>query len=414
VNVLLVHPGTQYSYQLAQQLHKRGLLHYFVTGIAVGHASFFTRLSWLPAAWQKKIKARTVAGVPGSKLRRFPIPELNALLRLRLSTNGEAVLYHRNRRFQEQIPQRLIQNADVVIGFDTSSWILIERCKRLGKPFVLDASIAHPTAKLAVFEQLCQRYPLWQLQLHAKPAQYLALELEEMASATHIVAASSFTRGTYLQHGVEAQKISVNPYGTDLTFFRSKWETASPAPGSGLRFFFFGALTARKGFPWLCKVWELFVRQYPLSTLVAAGFNRPPDGFELPPGVELVGAIHPDDRVNWFHAADVFVFPSFFEGFAQVVIEAMACGLPVITTTATAGYDVMPADGRAGFVLPPGDDEALMRALLYFAQHPEAVEPMGRAACLAVESFTWEAYGQRWQTILENVVGQSEPGNKVN
>jgi len=350
-----------------------------------------------------------VVGVPGSKLLRFPMPELNALLRLRLSANSEAVLNQRNRRFQEQIPRRLIQGADVVIGFDTSSWILIERCKRLGKPFVLDASIAHPTAKLAVFEQLRQRYPIWEQQLHAKPAQYLALELAEMASATHIVAASSFTRGTYLQHGVDAKKISVNPYGTDLNFFRSKWETASPASSNGLRFFFFGGLTARKGFPGLCRVWELFVHQYPHCTLVAAGFNHPPTGFALPPGVELVGAIHPDDRIKWFHAADVFVFPSFFEGFAQVVIEAMACGLPVITTTATAGYDVMPADETAGFVLPPGDDEALMRALVYFAQHPNAVEAMGRAARLAVESFTWEAYGLRWQSILESVAAETPP-----
>lgn len=167
-----------------------------------------------------------------------------------------------------------------------------------------------------------------------------------------------------------------------------------------MKFLFFGSLTARKGFPWLCEVWKDFHQRYPGCRLLAAGYDNRPAGFKVPEGIEVLGAIHPNDRAALFASADVFLFPSYFEGFAQVILEAMICGLPVITTTATAGPDLL-GHSNGGMVIEPGNDAALLQAMCRFAEHPETIPSMAEAAVNAAIPFTWEAYGKRWVEVLE-------------
>ena len=66
----------------------------------------------------------------------------------------ETVLHNRNELFQRRIKSKLIERADQVIGFDTSSWILAERAGKLNKPFFLDQSIGHPIEKDSLFSIL--------------------------------------------------------------------------------------------------------------------------------------------------------------------------------------------------------------------------------------------------------------------
>jgi glycosyltransferase involved in cell wall biosynthesis len=401
MNALLTHPGTQYAPRLAAALHKQGVLQCFATGIAFPDT---------PEAWwwklakklgkEKLLMKRVVPGLPKGKLHLQPVKEAIALYRhQQLKQGNDEVFYPRNRDFQQQLPQRLIDKADVVIGFDTSSWIIAERCRRAGKPFVLDASIAHPLAKEKVFAQLRETYPEWAAELAPKTPRNIEVELQEIELADHIVVASAFTKKTYTDNGVPEGKITVNAYGTDLG--NSKFKISNPKfQISNVNFLFFGSLTARKGFPWLCEVWKDFHQRYPGCRLLAAGYDNRPAGFAVPEGIEVLGAIHPSDRAALFASADVFLFPSYFEGFAQVILEAMICGLPVITTTATAGPDLL-GHSNGGMVIEPGNSAALLQAMCRFADHPETIPAMAEAAKAAAAPFTWEAYGKRWVEVLE-------------
>ncbi len=401
MNTLLTHPGTQYAPRLAAALHKQGVLQCFATGIAFPDT---------PDAWwwnlakklgkEKLLMKRVVPGLPKGKLHLQPVKEAIALYRhQQLKQGNDEVFYPRNRDFQQQLPQRLIDNADVVIGFDTSSWIIAERCRKAGKPFILDASIAHPLAKEKVFAQLRESYPEWAAELAPKTQRNIEVELQEIELADHIVVASAFTKKTYTENGVPEGKITVNAYGTDLGDLRFEISNLK-SQISNLKFLFFGSLTARKGFPWLCEVWKDFHQRYPGCRLLAAGYDNRPAGFKVPEGIEVLGAIHPNDRAALFASADVFLFPSYFEGFAQVILEAMICGLPVITTTATAGPDLL-GHSNGGMVIEPGNDAALLQAMCRFAEHPETIPSMAEAAVNAAIPFTWEAYGKRWVEVLE-------------
>jgi glycosyltransferase involved in cell wall biosynthesis len=83
------------------------------------------------------------------------------------------------------------------------------------------------------------------------------------------------------------------------------------------------------------------------------------------------------------------------EGLAMVQVQAMACGLPLICTSATGGEDLI-AEVREGFVIPIRDVEALKQKLMWCYQNREACRAMGHAARQRVQQgFTWDDYGKR-------------------
>jgi glycosyltransferase involved in cell wall biosynthesis len=100
--------------------------------------------------------------------------------------------------------------------------------------------------------------------------------------------------------------------------------------------------------------------------------------------------------------ADVFVFPSLFEGFALVILEAMAAGLPLITTPNTAGPDLI-EHGKEGLIVPAGDANALREAMESLLNDRERARAMGRAAHEKAKEYTWERYGERWEAMLHEL-----------
>ncbi len=381
------------------------MLHTFVTGI--GWGDDHRRQSLMPWLGRLLPATRRVEGVPGDKIYRIPLPEIRALTRLRVSSlNPEEIFSQRNLKFQEKVPQRFIEEAAATIGFDTSSLLLAERVQKAGKPFIMDASIAHPLSKEKIYAGLAVKYPGWAEQVAPKAAQLIRMEQREMEMAGRIVVASTFTKNTYLENGVPQEKIRLNPYGTDLHYFKSKWADGQTRdPQSPVKFAFMGKISARKGIPWLLEVWKDIRRSHSAAELVIAGNGEFPDNFNLPPGVALQAFIDPAKRLEFLHNADVLLFPSFFEGFGQVIVEAMAAGLPVITTTHTAGPELL-ENGKQGFVIAPGDSTALAAAMQHFLNNPSTIEAMGKAAATQALGYTWDAYGDRWAMIIEELTRQ--------
>ena len=100
--------------------------------------------------------------------------------------------------------------------------------------------------------------------------------------------------------------------------------------------------------------------------------------------------------------ADVLVFPSLFEGFGLVLLEAMAAGLAVVTTPNTAGPDLM-EDGREGKIVPAGDTAQLGQALASMVRNPAGTAEMGRRAHARAAQLTWVEYGQNYYQMLQRL-----------
>jgi glycosyltransferase involved in cell wall biosynthesis len=101
-----------------------------------------------------------------------------------------------------------------------------------------------------------------------------------------------------------------------------------------------------------------------------------------------------------YRAADVFVFPSRDEGMPNVVLEAMASGLPIVAT-AIAGNEELVRDGENGFLVPPDDPAALAAALVRIVADANAREQMSRASRVRIErEYTWPQIARRYLVWL--------------
>ena len=117
-----------------------------------------------------------------------------------------------------------------------------------------------------------------------------------------------------------------------------------------------------------------------------------------------VTVMPPTDHIEeYYGAADTFVFPTPYDAFGMVITEAMACGLPVVTTTA-AGASELVEDGRTGLVLDdPGDVDALSAAMRRLAGNPAERRQIGDAAASAMRTLTWDSVADRTMALYERV-----------
>jgi len=433
LRVLLVHPGTQHAPRLAAELEKRGLLWKFWTGVARAR----------DAGARREARGKRLVDIPQAKLRTIGWVEVLALGLARLPLNREKLWHWRNGLFQKLVPQHEIEAADVVVGFDTSAWIIGERAKRAGKKFVLDQSVGHPLSRARAAREAGGDETMWPEAFVSRTDVVRKAEAQEHALADMVVVASSFSKKTLVENGVAEEKIRVLPYGVGGEFLqagaakirgagleaRGEGEGRHGARGEGLgaldarhstlvtgsfRFLYAGYLTKRKGIGVLLQAWEATVGCGPRdnrTTGLEATDNRNAElrlvgGGEqpspLPLGVVCLGQTPREALLREMSEADVFVFPSLFEGFALVILEAMAAGLPVITTPNTAGPDLI-EDGKEGLIVPAGDVEALRTAMESLLNNPERARAMGRAAHEKAKEYTWERYGERWEALVREL-----------
>jgi MMP alpha-(1->4)-mannosyltransferase len=125
---------------------------------------------------------------------------------------------------------------------------------------------------------------------------------------------------------------------------------------------------------------------------VAAALDR----FGLGGSVRFVNGIDETELVRLYGEAEVAVVPSLYEGFSLPAVEAMACAVPLVATTAGALPEVVGTDGEAGFLVPPGDSEALAAAIDRALEDASLRRRLGDAGRVRViERFSWERAAER-------------------
>ena len=128
-----------------------------------------------------------------------------------------------------------------------------------------------------------------------------------------------------------------------------------------------------------------------IRNVVFAGFEQKP---ELP---------------RYYALADVFVFPTLGDPYGLVVDEAMACGLPVISTSAAGEIRDRIEEGANGYIVPPEDSAALSERMLHLAQNPDLVARMGAVSREKIQGHTPEKWAEDFERIVLTLVN----GNPV-
>jgi glycosyltransferase involved in cell wall biosynthesis len=207
----------------------------------------------------------------------------------------------------------------------------------------------------------------------------------KFTSAQAVICTSDFCRSQVLRllSHEEWPKIRVVRCGIDPTVFQP--QPKQERRDSTTRFLCVARLASAKGLPLLlhaCRT--LLDSNMPFKcTLVGDGPDRGTlealrDRLGLREHVCLVGAIGQDRIQEYYDQADVFVLPTFAEGLPTVLMEAMAKGLPIISTT-VMGIPELVQDGVEGLLIPPANAEPLAKAMRQLAEDPQLRRQLGKA-----------------------------------
>ena len=223
-------------------------------------------------------------------------------------------------------------------------------------------------------------------------------------SAAAVVANSAGLRDL-ARRGAPTQPVRVIPNGVDAHTFHPPAENER-APGAPVRLLFVGRVVFQKGLDVLLRAlaalppelaWELEIigdgEQRAALTAEAArlGFAE---------RITFAGWCERAQIAERYRAADVFVFPSRDEGMPNVVLEAMASGLPIVAT-AIAGSEELVREGENGHLVPTEDAAALAAALAHLLAAPERCRALGRASRAIVErEYTWACVAAAYLAMI--------------
>jgi glycosyltransferase involved in cell wall biosynthesis len=211
------------------------------------------------------------------------------------------------------------------------------------------------------------------------------------------------------QMGVRRERLSVVPVGVDTALFRPLPHLAR-VPGRLMT-------TASADVPLkgLIPLLEALakVRTERDAELVIVG--QPRDGSLVPATIErlglegavtVAGVVDNLRMIELYASAEVAVVPSLYEGFSLPAVEAMACGLPLVTTTGGALPEVVGADGECGLLVPPNDPGALAGAIVRALDDAGLRGRLGAAGRERVlRRFTWRATAEATVDVYRQVIG---------
>lgn len=259
-------------------------------------------------------------------------------------------------------------------------------------PIILTAPMV-----VTVYDLSFLRFPA---RLSAARRLYLrAMTALTCARARRVLAISQSTANDLTTHlGVPAGKIDVTPLGYDKAAFRPLLEadTSHFRRKQGLpeRFWLYlGTLEPRKNLPLLLKAYARLGETERLPLILGGGIGwmaqeifATIERLELGEWVKHAGFIPTADLPFWYNCAEAFLFPSVYEGFGLPVLEAMACGTPVITTNSSSLPEVA---GRAAKCLPPSDIELWTGALRALKRDGEWRDLARTRGLERAQQFSW-------------------------
>lgn len=246
-------------------------------------------------------------------------------------------------------------------------------------------------------------YPQWNPMYARERREWLALEREAYHAVDVIFTMAEAIRESVIHdYGCSPDKVITVGAGTNFTLDPEIKQEYGQRTALFVAFEF-----GRNGGPQLLEAWRRVRTRLPDARLQIVGprLNVVPAG---EPGVEWLGQVRDRERLRTlFREATLFTLPSLFNPFPHVLREAMAVGLPCVSTAHGAIPEIV-TDGVTGTLVPVGDIEALADALTDLLADPELARRLGMAGRQVVSSgMSWDLVGERMNAHLERLAARS-------
>lgn len=413
--ISLVHPtGHPFSRNAALAFWEAGLLHEIITTIAYDPKGAWWRyLDLLPQQISNRIAhelGRRTWISPNGSLQTCPWREAMrvGLVQTGLSRRlGFGYLGPVNwvyTSLDHHVAKHHLAGLDAIYAYEDGAATTFQSAKQRGILCLYDLPILFYRASRNIQAEEAERFPDLAAALQAvqEPAWKIERKEQEVELADCIFVPSSAVRSSLLEAGIKPEKIGVIPFGAPIDYFHPQ-----PKRDKRFRALFVGRVGPRKGVHYLLQAWQEL--KFSDAELLLVGVNELPEGclasyediFRHVPSV-------PHASLNeYYSSANVLVLPSLVEGLALVLLEAMACGIPIITTSNAGGADII-TDGVEGFIVPIRDVEALKEKLEWCYRHPLELAAMGQAARRRAEQLTWGLYRQKLASRVQELLANRD------
>ena len=383
---IIVHAGRRDDYQMALALEEYGQLFCLVTEayFPLDNLFFNKVISFLGI--KKKLNLRFKEGLPSKKV----IVSYSAFFFELLFQLTKNVSFDKRKGYALGLKAKKIskKNNIPIIAVNTCAHDAFLNNKV--EPKVLFQFHPHISYVTTIFDE--------EIRLNPKSKNSLMQEYEyslsndaieklksEINLATNYICASSITKKSLEFESINTELIKVASYGVDV----SKFQYVKREERKIFNVIFIGSLNQRKGISYLLEAMNklsnvslTIVGRGIFDESLLLGYNFPIDVFKN---------VSQDVLIEKLQKAHCFVLPSILEGFGQVILEAMATGIPVIATENTAALDVI-TNAKDGFVIPIRNTQEITTIINELQTNFSLVNSIGYQAHLTAQKYNWEKF----------------------
>lgn len=408
MKVVVAHPGKQFSDHLAFAFHSKGLLYKYFLSFMFEEGSCSSRLfKMLPGFLKQKLKPILLKRTNQKyafKDKVFEVPWFEPftwwISRFFKSTFLSKYFYFFSDRLFDVFVSKVIKKYefDFFVGYENSCLECFKVCKKNKVKCVLDLAGVHfvhqkiHRERYGYFKDIID--DLFYTQINK-------IKSRELELADLILVPSNFSKDILIDNDVKRDKIKVVQLGINMprSMDVKKYDLSHDLP---LNLVFVGTLSKRKGVYELVEAFsKIKINKINLNLIGYFNKDVEKDLLLKSKEINIVGHVSNDQLFKHLAKNDVFILPSLEDSFGLVVLEAMACGLPVIVTENVGAKDIV-IDGYNGFVIKAKDEEAIKEKIMYFYNNREKIEEIGLNARKTAEKYTWELYRENVvKAILE-------------
>lgn len=292
-----------------------------------------------------------------------------------------------------------LQNLSELYCYEDGALESFKAAKQLGVKTIYELPIGYWRAASEILGEEAQLKPEWADTILSSRDSREKLERKdsELLSADKIIVASQFTATTLKISPVSNREVTVIPYGGPKPI-----EAPNFSRNNKLRVLFVGGLSQRKGVSYLLDAIDI-LRDKTELTIIGSRMAkcRPLDA--VLEKHRYIPSLPHHEILNEMDRHDVFVFPSLFEGFGLVILEAMARGIPVITTPNTAGPDLID-DGIDGYIVPIRSHLSIAEKLEKLVSDGDLLDSLKSNALAKARMFSWLNYQSN---LIDAVYGKN-------